>query len=151
MLTKKGTEMATAYGIGTRTENEGRMSVNLNNISHGDCLLTAKDRETLAVNTIWASTMGPDRKPFIYYWTNETERKRIASRLKILEFAMYAFVGAILIYSVAAKSLFVLMLGLIGTGFYIALAHIFEQRAKIRQDIADKNYVDLVSPSMSRN
>ena len=143
--------MAAAYGIGTRIQNEGRMLVNLNNVSHGDCPLTAKDRETLAVNTIWASTMGPDRKPFIYYWTNEAERKRIASRLKILEFAMYAFVGAILIYSVAAKSLFVLMLGLIGTGFYIALSHIFEQRAKARQEIADKNYLDLIFPSTSTN
>lgn len=114
-------------------------------------LLTVKEKEALAVNVRCVSYSESNCGPLVLPWTNEAERNRLTRRLKVIEFAVYVLVGAMVLYSAAVNSLLVLMFAINVTALYIVLSHVYEQRAKSRQEMADKNYRNLISPSMSRN
>ncbi len=116
-----------------------------------DRRMTVKDREALGISMLSQAPNELNRKHFIFYWTNEKERKKGAKRMEIIDRATYIFVAAIVLGSVVLNSLLMLMFGTIGFAFYIVFSHIYEERLRARQKIADGNYLDLMYPSIERN
>lgn len=143
--------MTTRNLVTSRYEIEGLVLPDFSSESWGDRAMTEKERDALAVTRLFTPSKGLNRRLLIFYWTNEEERTRRAKRSRILDLSMYVYATAIILWSAAANNLAVLMFGTIGFACYVVLSHVYEERPRARQKIADGNYLNLMYPSIERN
>lgn len=69
----------------------------------------------------------------------------------MIEVVFYLVIAGTTIYSVALNSLPVLMSAMIAAALYIVLSHFYEVAVKARKQVAEENYVRLMTSSFSRN
>ncbi len=143
--------MTTKNAVRIRIEDDGSMLRGLNRVSFSDRIMTAKDRAALVANGVAGLSGEISRRPFILHWTNQNEREKRARRSKVIDLTMYVYAVAVMLYSVASNSVSIFLLGILGFAMYVVISHVYEQRPRSRQEIADKNYADLISPTVEKN
>lgn len=130
---------------------EGLTLPEFGNVSCSDRAMTEKEMSALSVSKLFVPSKMSSQSPLVFYWTNEEERKKRERNSRLLDRITYLLGPVFLFCSVAVNSLLILMLGTIGLAFSIVISHKYEQRARIRQQMADNNYLDLIYPSIERN
>ncbi len=147
----KGGDMTTEYKSGRGIENRKRTLSNFKNSYHRESLTKLKIWETSVAGDISLTSRELNSNSFVIPPTEGRSRRKVARRLAIIEFAVYVLVCAAVMYSVVVNSLPVLTSAIIAMGLYIVMSHLYEQAAKAREEIAGRNYLNLLSPRIGRN
>lgn len=126
------------------------MSAGSKNTHFCDSLLTLEERESLLGNSECVSCAEHRCAPFIL---PRTRISRTPSRNKagLIECVSCAVIVTAVIYSVVMNSLPALMFAIILTGLYIVLSHFYQETVEARNEIEEKNLMNLISPAIGRN
>jgi hypothetical protein len=140
-------EFTSGHGIGNRK----RALSNMKNSHHRDSLTKLKVWQTSVAGDISLNCRDLSSNSFVIPPAEGRSRRKAARRLAVLEFVVYVLVSAAVIYSVAANSLLVLTSAITAMGLYIVMSHLYEHAVKTRQEIAGRNYLDLLYQRIGRN
>jgi hypothetical protein len=143
--------MKTANEAVTRFEIAGHRPSAPRYDSRCEDALWLKDMETRAVGAHAVSRMTTYRNLFILPSTDESHSRMVSLKLKAMDSIVYILTCAAGIYSVAVNNLLVLMCGTIGLLSYVVVSHVYERRAGVRREMAEKNFRSLLTSWVSLN